>query len=277
MRRNTRSLASLLLVATVASSGCEDPSRTASPATSSEPAGKAPATPEGASAASALAGTVESYTVAPVENPGALRVVVTYSGDPLPQQSEVTVNINMDVCGGKVFTQDLIVDPTSRGLKNVVVRLEGITSGKEPPERITITNKDCAFVPHVGVAVKGTKIELLNDDPVLHTTHPFIDGVSFFNKPLNKGDTPQARPIPRTGVMSVLCDIHKWMQAYVIVHSNPYLAASDAEGQLTIDEIPPGEYPYVAWHEKLGEKKGTVEIEAGQVAELKLVFDPPVE
>ena len=63
------------------------------------------------------------------------------------------------------------------------------------------------------------------------------------------------------------------MKAYTVVHTSPYIAVSDAKGRILLDEIPPGEHPFVAWHERLGEKRGTIEIEAGKVAALNLEFE----
>jgi plastocyanin len=216
--------------------------------------------------------------VVEVESPGQLAATVTYSGDPLPVPTKVPVNINVETCGGKVFTENLLVDGETRGLKNAVIRLEGIERGKAPPEIVTVSNKHCAFVPHVAVAMKGTKLQLRNEDPVLHTTHPYINGANFFNKPLAAGAEPtRPRPIPKTGLMDIRCDVHKWMQAYIVIHSNPYLAVTDEKGKLIIDGIPAGKYTYTAWHEQLEESKGEVEIAAGQTAELVVTFDPPAE
>ncbi len=170
------------------------------------------------------------------------------------------------------------MDKETRGLRNVVVRLEGISQGsRQPPEKLTVFNQGCTFVPHVSVAMTGTLLEIKNDDSVLHTTHPYLGGRHWFNIALQKkgeqGDTSRPRPFRLPGVVEFNCDVHKWMKAYVVVHTNPYIASSDAKGMIALDEIPPGEYPYVAWHEQLGEKRGTIKVEAGQLATLKLEFE----
>jgi hypothetical protein len=67
--------------------------------------------------------------------------------------------------------ETLLVDPATRGLRNVVVRLEGIASGKPPPERFTLEVRDCAFVPHVAAVMKGTRLEVRSADAVPHTLH----------------------------------------------------------------------------------------------------------
>lgn len=216
------------------------------------------------------------YEVVEIQNPGALQVTAVFTGDPIPPADEIPVNIDVPFCGHKVYAEHLLVDKATRGVRNVVVRLEGIQKGKAPPQEVKVVNRNCSFDPHVAVAVRGTKIAVENADPVLHTTHPYLAGSSFFNLPLPAGEPPPSpRPIPRTGLMEVACDVHKWMRSYVYVHTNPYLAVSDLNGKLKIEGIPPGKYPYVAWHETLKELKGEIEIVAGQTAELKLEFSPP--
>jgi hypothetical protein len=122
----------------------------------------------------------------------------------------------------------------------------------------------------------GAKLFIRNDDPVLHTTHPYLNGKHFFNLPLPGNEAaPQGRPLPEAGTLEIKCDVHKWMNAYMIIHTNPYVEVSDKEGKLKIEGVPPGKYSYVAWHEQLGEKKGEVEISAGQTADLKLEFVAP--
>jgi plastocyanin len=270
--------ASLLLVLFPAScEGRKEPAHPGDkPAGPAGPEGKDVATPAAASKAASILKGASGYEVAEVANPGSLRVNVVFAGDPIPDVTEVPVNIDVPVCGHKVFTENLLVDKETRGLKNVVVRLEGIARGKAPPPVVTVTNRNCAFDPHVSTAVKGTKIDIRNADPVLHTTHPYLAGSSFFNLALPVGaDPPQARPIPRTGLMEITCDVHKWMRGYMVVHTNPYIEVTDKLGKLAIEGIPPGKYPYVAWHEQLGEKKGEIEIVAGQAAELKLELAAP--
>ena len=276
MQRTNLAIHGALLGAALLLPACEGRRQEATaPAPATPPAAApAPTTGRDSAAAEALKGGA-AYEVAEVSRPGALAVTAVFTGDPIPQPAEVPVNINVDFCGHKVFTESVLVDKETRGLKHVVVRLEGITRGKAPPASITITNRNCAFDPHVAVAMKGTRIAIANADPVLHNTHPYINGSSFFNLALAPGsEPPPARPIPKTGLMEINCDVHKWMRSFVFVHTSPYVEATDKSGKLRIDGIPPGKHAYVAWHEELGEKKGEVEIAPDGTAELKLEFAP---
>ena len=215
-----------------------------------------------------------AYEVAEVANPGVLEVAAVFSGSPVPTQAEVPVNVNAEFCAHKVMTEEVIVDAESLGLQNVVVRLEGISRGaREVPESVTVSNKDCAFYPHVTVAVKGTKFAIRNEDSILHTTHPYVNNRHWFNVPLPSGGSPPpARPIRQTGVVEINCDVHKWMRGYTVVHTNPYIEITDAKGNAAIDKVPPGDHTYVAWHEQLGEQRGTVTIKPGETLQLKLEF-----
>ena len=264
--------------------GCEK--RAPGPSQGGNPPSAAPAGGSGGGAGSGLTaggGLAQStrYEVVPAAGPdqlGTLEVTAIYKTAEIPPKAEVPVNINVEYCSHKVFTEDVIVDPETRGLKNVVVRLEGITQGsRKPAEKLTILNQGCTFVPHVSVAVKGAFLEIRNDDPVFHTTHPYLNGQHWFNIPLQKkgdqGDASRPRPLSLAGVVEFNCDVHKWMKAYTVVHTSPYIDVSDAKGKILLDEIPPGEHPYVAWHEQLGEKRGTIKIEAGKVAAFSLEFE----
>jgi hypothetical protein len=42
------------------------------------------------------------------------------------------------------------------------------------------------------------------------------------------------------------------MTAYLLIRDNPYFGTSNAKGELTISNIPEGEYTFVIWHEKTG-------------------------
>jgi len=222
-------------------------------------------------------GRSRGYKAGTVENPATLSVTIKYGGSSAPERKPLTVTADVDHCGGKVFHDDLIVDAATMGLKNAVFRLEGIKKGKEAPEEPMLANKNCSFEPRVQIAMKDMLLKARNDDPISHTTHPYYpNGAAFFNFPFQSNGPKQfsGKKIKQEGVITVKCDVHSWMQAYVVVTDNPYAAVSDAKGQLTVDGIPPGTYSYVLWHEKLGEQKGKVTLEANKEATLSLTLGP---
>ncbi|MEZ6125260.1 MAG: hypothetical protein R3C49_19095 [Planctomycetaceae bacterium] len=64
------------------------------------------------------------------------------------------------------------------------------------------------------------------------------------------------------------CDFHPWMMAYWLVLDHPYAAATDAEGNFTISNLPVGEHEFRIWHERAGyiDRKFMVNVKAGDNA-----------
>ena len=53
------------------------------------------------------------------------------------------------------------------------------------------------------------------------------------------------------GRVDVFCSIHTRMSCIVLVLQNPWFAATNAKGDYTIKDVPPGVYKLKAWHERL--------------------------
>ncbi len=204
---------------------------------------------------------------------GSLTVAVTYNGTSIPSPVAISIETDVETCGHEIFAENIIVNSETRGLKNVVFRLEGEIKGKDKPRDIIISNKGCVFVPHVAITQIGSKIKIVNDDAVFHTTNADMNGKSLFNVPLFVGEAPFLQePMQESGLLEISCTVHSWMKGYIYVHNNPYIGASDDAGMLSLTEIPPGKYQYVAWHEELGEQTGELEIIRGQAVSIKLEF-----
>ena len=74
----------------------------------------------------------------------------------------------MDFCGASVEEEKYVIG-SNHGLKNVVVTIEGVQSGKKPSaELLIIENRRCHFVPHVQAGMVGGSYEVRNSDSVLH-------------------------------------------------------------------------------------------------------------
>ena len=264
--RHMKTFAPLALAAFLCA--CEPPSqKPAVPAPSPSPSKVSiEATPLPAVAAGA-------YVEGDVAGGGKLSATALFAGAELPKQAEVAVTINVEHCGAKILTENRIVDAASKGLKNVVVTVHGVAKGKKrSAEPLVVANKGCAFVPHVSAAVAGSKITVTNGDPVLHTTHSYAGAASFFNVSIPSGSAGVTRTLRGASVVKLTCDVHNWMNGWVVVHTNPYFAVSDAQGKLEIADLPAGTYKVDAWHEDLGTVSTQVTIESGKSTEAKFEF-----
>jgi len=73
----------------------------------------------------------------------------------------------------------------------------------------------------------------------------------------------------------VFCHIHADMSAVVMVLDHRFFAVPDPQGNYRIDNVPPGEYQLVAWHERARRVARSVRINAGQSTALDLSIPIP--
>lgn len=204
---------------------------------------------------------------------GSLSVVVTFDGEPIPARTALPVNVDIATCSDRVFDENIIVDSNTRGLKNVVVRLEGRWEGQLPKTNIVISNEACLFVPHVAVTTKGSSLKITNEDPIFHTTTATFFGKTYFEISLVAGEAPPPpRSMSQAGLIELTCNLHAWMKGYIYVHDNPFIALSNETGKLILENIPPGTYDLESWHEGLGKKRHEVEIVGGKETTLKISY-----
>jgi hypothetical protein len=158
-----------------------------------------------------------------------------------------------EVCGKmtKLFDRSLLVDPSSKGLANVVVFVRKSSRVKDPvPETpIVFDQKNCEFLAPVFAARVGQPVDVRNSDPIGHNTN--VAGSSF-NQLIPAGGSTVYKPDAETGMPTmVTCNIHPWMKAYMVFRKDGYVAVSAADGSFTIPDLPAGEVlEFQVWHER---------------------------
>jgi plastocyanin len=161
-------------------------------------------------------------------------------------------------------------------LRYAVVTLEGITRGKavEKEAEHELDNIRCRFVPHVQTASVGQFVVFKNSDPILHTAHGyFTNGQPQFNVGLYPGRVSR-KPLVTPGVVNVRCEVHPWMNAYIVVTEHPYHAVTDVYGEYLIGDIPAGRYTVKVWHETLAGEERSVELKPGASQTVNFVLKP---
>ncbi len=110
-----------------------------------------------------------------------------------------------------------------------VVYVEAI-AGKTfpaPAQHITIDQKGLTFVPHIVVVQQGATVEFLKAtaSPITSSGPPSAAtrslGITWAHGPMDSSN-PSNSIIP--GVVSLLCNVHPEMSAYLIVSPTPYFA-----------------------------------------------------
>ena len=133
---------------------------------------------------------------------------------------------------------------------NVVVWLTP-TRGEapKPPEKVyKLTQKNKHFEPHLLVVPIGSAVLFPNQDPFFHNVFSVYEGTRFDLGLYESGSAKEVR-FNRPGASYIFCNIHPEMSAVIMVMTTPYYANTDAEGNYTIEGVPPGEYEISVWYE----------------------------
>lgn len=133
--------------------------------------------------------------------------------------------------------------------ENVVIWLEGAHDSKPPETTIKISQRSLQFSPDFAIAVKGQKIEMPNDDDVVHNVYSFT-GLNQFNLGLYAKGESRTVVFDQTGIVDVFCSIHHQMHARVFVVPTKYFVNGMPGHSFTLADVPPGKYVLKAWHQR---------------------------
>lgn len=146
------------------------------------------------------------------------------------------------------------------GILNAVVEIEVKDAKLKVPETpVVLDQVQCRYEPHITLLPAGVTVEYLNSDKVSHNVHTFATKNSSFNRTIPAG-SKDSQKLEKPEAITVKCDIHPWMEAYMFITDTPFCAVTDANGGFSIPDLPAGEYKVSVWHEKLGKAKGEVVI-----------------
>ena len=215
------------------------------------------------------------YQSIEVKNGGQISGQVTFSGE-TSALKPLVITKDTKICGKEPkFDESLIVAADNQGLMNVVVSIKNISKGKAWPADTTPQSLDqnsCRFNPHVIVVPQKEKFNVLNSDGVLHNIHTYSEANIPINKAQPKFLKKMSVSFEQSEYVRVNCDVHNWMQGWIVVAAHPYYAVSDKNGSFTIADLPAGKYMVEFWHEKLGSQTKEITIAAGGEAQLDAQF-----
>lgn len=148
-------------------------------------------------------------------------------------------------------------------------------SGAMPKNRAkaAIEQRDRELKPYLTIVQTGTAVEFPNRDPFKHHLYSFSPAKTFEIK-LYAGKPVQPIVFDKAGEVALGCNIHDWMEAYVLVVDSPYFAKTASNGRALIANVPPGRYRLRLWHPRQKKELPPREIEIGAApAKLDLVID----
>ena len=220
----------------------------------------------------AIAGLLLAVAPAQAQKWGTIKGQVVWGEKGgLPKNPEANVDKDKAAClaDGPILKNELVVDPKTKGVKNVAIWLVSAEDRVGQPEKaipvnpkvkaalpkdVVIDQPCCVFEPRIVPVVKGQKLVVKNSANIAHNTK--IDGgamgpnINPLMPPKSKIEVGEVAP--RLFGVKFSCSIHSWMTGYLVAVPNPYVVVTKTDGTFTLKDVPAGKYMLMAWHEKGG-------------------------
>jgi plastocyanin len=162
--------------------------------------------------------------------------------------------------------------PDGRPLAGAVVLVHGPAQAPEP-RSFVVDQLDLMFTPDLTIVPVGSAVRFPNSDKVSHQVYSFSPAKRF-QLPLYRG-TPYAPTVfEQAGVITLGCNIHDDMIAYLVVTDAGWSGRTDADGNWQAAGLPAGEFRVEIWHPRLREKSDmlaqTLSLDATQAGEVEI-------
>jgi len=121
------------------------------------------------------------------------------------------------------------------------------TPHQDPSKIPQLVQKNKTFQPSLLVIPVGGKVEFPNHDPFFHNVFSLFEGKRF-DLGLYESGTTRFVQFDKPGISYIFCNIHAEMSAVILALSTPYFAISNARGEVSIANVPPGRYDLQIFH-----------------------------
>jgi plastocyanin len=130
---------------------------------------------------------------------------------------------------------------------------------KVAPLHAVMDQLDRAFAPDLLVIPVGSTVTFPNSDSVSHQIYSF-SAAKRFQLPLYRGTPYPPVHFDQAGVVTLGCNIHDEMLAYLVVTDAPWFGRTDASGGWSV-EVPRGRYKISIWHPRLRDEPADLDRE----------------
>jgi hypothetical protein len=201
------------------------------------------------------------YVGGPVANGGAVEGTVVWPDAP---RAPERITAGRGACAGAIRNPTLALG-AGHAVGNAVVYLEDITRGRltlgrtwpYPPTRIhqlggALEWRSCRLRPQLQLAAPiGSLLSVTSADEALTLVGTRVDGArreQMFTARLAAAGAAREIQLARDGFVEVKPEAGTG-GAWIVAAPHPYYVVSDERGRFVLDEIPPGTYTMVVWHQ----------------------------
>ena len=178
------------------------------------------------------------------------------------------------ICHKETIPDESLVVSKAGRVRWAVVSIKKIKTGKgfSSQSAPTLKQEGCRFLPHVLLVRPKQPLTVLNNDGILHNVHVHAGRNRESNIAMGSSIKSMELTFRRPDTVRIVCDVHPWMTAFVVVAAHPYYAVTGADGAFALKDVPPGKYKLQVWHETLGKLEREVTVKAKAAAKVEFVF-----
>jgi plastocyanin len=126
----------------------------------------------------------------------------------------------------------------------------GDSRGTPRSHSAVIDQQNQQFVPYVSAIQVGTAVTFPNKDNIRHHVYSFSPAKKF-ELPLYAGIPAQPVLFDKEGIVTLGCNIHDWMLAYVVVLRTPFYQVTGGDGRAHLRSVPAGTYKLQVWQPRM--------------------------
>jgi plastocyanin len=206
-----------------------------------------------------------AYEGGDVKDGGTISGTVKFKGT-APAPKKLDVGKDKEVCDkSPKYDQSLMVK--NGNIADAVVTITDIKKGKKIElKKVSLDQQGCQYHPHVVAFPVGSPVEIINPDGILHNIHSYSKVNSAFNMAQPKFKKTMEVKIDKPEAIEVRCDVHGWMEGWLVATENPYFAVTDESGNFKLENVPAGTYTVEVWQQKLGKSSQKVTVKEKQDA-----------
>jgi plastocyanin len=139
--------------------------------------------------------------------------------------------------------QGTLVLAKASDAERTVVYIESAPEGsfKAAPVVTPLSQKGANFNPGVLPIVRGSQVDMTNDDWVSHNVFS-KSAAKVFDLSIYGQEARRLVTFDNLGAVEVFCSIHPRMNAVILVLQNPFFTKPARDGSFTLPSVPPGTY-----------------------------------